>query len=109
MVLGYHPSTCSVHTFYASTPRMPRIRTGRPHRLDAHEIKTAVAHQAAAREAAETPFVNLFDPARQLGPDGRPAVSRRAPIYEDVPDAQWNDWRWQLATASTTSRRSGRS
>ena len=26
-----------------------------------------------------------------------PAVSRRAPIWEDVPDAQWNDWRWQLS------------
>ena len=54
--------------------------------MDAHEIKTAVAHQEAARAAAEAPFVNLSDPARLLGPDGRPAVSRRAPIYEDVPD-----------------------
>ena len=41
--------------------------------------------------------MNLADPARALGPDGRPAVSRRAPIWEDVPDAQWNDWRWQLS------------
>ena len=65
--------------------------------MDAQEIKTAVAHQAAARAAAEAPFVNLADPARALGPDGRPAVSRRAPICEDVPDAQWNDWRWQLS------------
>jgi len=23
--------------------------------------------------------------------------SRRAPIWADVPDAQWNDWRWQLS------------
>ncbi len=23
--------------------------------------------------------------------------SRRAPIYQDVPAAQWNDWRWQLS------------
>ena len=37
------------------------------------------------------------DPARALGPDGRPAVSRRAPIWEDVPDEKWNDWRWQLS------------
>ena len=65
--------------------------------MDAQEIKTAVAHQDAARNAAEAPFVNLSDPARVLGPDGRPAVSRRAPIYEDVPDEQWNDWRWQLS------------
>jgi lysine 2,3-aminomutase len=24
-------------------------------------------------------------------------VSRRAPIYADVPDEKWNDWRWQLS------------
>ena len=64
--------------------------------MDAQEIKTATEHQAAQRALAEAPFVNLADPARQLGSDGRPAVSRRAPIYEDVPDSQWNDWRWQL-------------
>jgi L-lysine 2,3-aminomutase len=23
--------------------------------------------------------------------------SKRAPIYKDVPDDQWNDWRWQLS------------
>ena len=64
--------------------------------MDAQEIKTAVSHQDAQR-AAETPFINLADPARALGPDGKPAVSRRAPIYEDVPDEKWNDWRWQLS------------
>ena len=46
---------------------------------------------------APTAFVNLRDPARRLGLDGRPAVSRRAPIWADVPDEQWNDWRWQLS------------
>ena len=65
--------------------------------MDAQEIKAAVAHQDAARVAAETPFVNRRDPAQALGPDGRPAVSRRAPIWEDVPDEKWNDWRWQLS------------
>ena len=53
--------------------------------MDAQEIKTAVAHQDAARAAAEAPFVNLADPARALGPDGRPAVSRRAPIWDGRP------------------------
>ena len=53
--------------------------------MDAQEIKTAVAHQDAAKLAAAAPFVNLADPARVLGPDGLPAVSRRAPIYEAVP------------------------
>ena len=65
--------------------------------MDAQEIKQAVAHQAAQRAAAEEPFVNLRDPALALGPDGRPAVSRRAPLWEDVPDEKWNDWRWQLS------------
>src|SRR5450759_1567753 len=26
-----------------------------------------------------------------------PLVSKRAPIYQDVPDEKWNDWRWQLS------------
>ena len=65
--------------------------------MDAQEIKTAVAHQDAARAAAEAPFVNLADPAQVLGPDGQPAVSRRAPMWADIPDEQWNDWRWQLS------------
>lgn len=26
-----------------------------------------------------------------------PFTSKRAPIYADVPDAQWNDWRWQMS------------
>jgi len=45
----------------------------------------------------EQPFVNQRDPARRLGPDGSPAVSRRAPLWADVPDDKWNDWRWQLS------------
>src|SRR6186713_841198 len=75
--------------------QLPSIVGGR-NRLDAQEIKTAVAHKEAQR-AAETPFINLADPARALGADGKPAVSRRAPIYADVPDEKWNDWRWQLS------------
>ncbi|MFN2216008.1 MAG: lysine 2,3-aminomutase [Anaerolineales bacterium] len=26
-----------------------------------------------------------------------PYTSRRAPIYQDVPDEDWNNWRWQLS------------
>jgi lysine 2,3-aminomutase len=26
-----------------------------------------------------------------------PLLSRRAPVYADVPDEKWNDWRWQLS------------
>jgi len=30
-----------------------------------------------------------------MSPNGFP--SKRAPIYQDVPDEKWNDWRWQLS------------
>ena len=65
--------------------------------MDADEIKVAVAHQAAAAATSQEPWVNRRDPAQTLGPDGAPAVSRRAPIWQDVPDEKWNDWRWQLS------------
>ena len=64
-----------------------------------------VAHPAVhspSTPADETPFVNLRDPARALGPDGRPAVSHRAAIWADVPDDKWNDWRWQLSNRVNT-------
>jgi lysine 2,3-aminomutase len=31
-----------------------------------------------------------------------PFVSKRAVIYQDVPDEKWNDWRWQLANRLNT-------
>ena len=46
--------------------------------------------------SAGVPFVNPRDPARAMGLDGKPAVSRRAPIWADVPDEKWNDWRLSL-------------
>jgi lysine 2,3-aminomutase len=52
---------------------------------------------APAAPESERPWVNPRDPAQALGPDGRPARSRRAPRWTDVPDAQWDDWRWQLS------------
>ena len=57
---------------------------------------------AAHSELTEVPFVNQRDPARRVGPDGQPAVSRRAPIWADVPDEKWNDWRWQLSNRINT-------
>jgi lysine 2,3-aminomutase len=42
-------------------------------------------------------WVNPRDPARAVGPGGRPARSRRTPRYADAPDAQWDDWRGQLS------------
>jgi hypothetical protein len=65
--------------------------------VDASEIEATVAHQASVAAAAQAPFVNRRDPARSVGPDGRPAVSRRAPLWANVPDEKWNDWRWQLS------------
>lgn len=32
-----------------------------------------------------------------------PFRSIRAPLYRDVPDEKWNDWRWQLANRLNTS------
>ncbi len=32
-----------------------------------------------------------------------PIVSKRAPIYSDVPDEKWNDWRWQLSHRLNTA------
>jgi lysine 2,3-aminomutase len=64
--------------------------------------------EATHAHEPETPFVNLRDPALALGPDGRPAQSRRAPIWEDVPDERWNDWRWQLSNRVNTAEEIGR-
>jgi lysine 2,3-aminomutase len=64
---------------------------------------------AAARDAhCDEPFVNLRDPARALGPDGKPAVSRRAAIWADVPDEKWDDWRWQMSNRVNTVEEIGR-
>jgi lysine 2,3-aminomutase len=60
-------------------------------------VTDTIAPKPEAPSEAEVPFVNRRDPARALGPDGRPAVSRRAAIWADVPDEKWNDWRWQLS------------
>lgn len=65
--------------------------------MDAQEIKVAETHRATALATTDAAWVNPRDPARALGPDGLPAVSRRASIWADVPDEKWNDWRWQLS------------
>jgi lysine 2,3-aminomutase len=65
--------------------------------VDAEEIKIATAHRAAEQAALEAAWVNPRDPAMALGPDGLPARSRRAPLWADVPDEKWDDWRWQLS------------
>jgi lysine 2,3-aminomutase len=31
-----------------------------------------------------------------------PFISKRAPVYADVPDEQWNNWRWQLSNRINT-------
>jgi len=32
----------------------------------------------------------------------RPFTSKRAPVYADVPDEKWNNWRWQLSNRINT-------
>jgi lysine 2,3-aminomutase len=32
-----------------------------------------------------------------------PIISKRAPLYADVPDEKWNDWRWQLSHRLNTA------
>jgi lysine 2,3-aminomutase len=59
--------------------------------------ETQDAAAAATGAVIERPWVNPRDPAQALGPDGRPARSPRAPIWADVPDEKWDDWRWQLS------------
>ena len=34
---------------------------------------------------------------------GKPFLSQRAPAYADVPDEQWNNWRWQLSNRLNTA------
>ena len=62
---------------------------------DAKRLPTVPAELAVT--SPETPFVNRRDPARALGPDGKPARSRRPAYWADVPDEKWDDWRWQLS------------
>jgi lysine 2,3-aminomutase len=80
-----------VHRLYASAGRGQRGRSG------IAEVRVESGQQHKAVAVAEQPWVNPRDPARTLGPDGKPARSRRAPIWADVPDEQWDDWRWQLS------------
>jgi lysine 2,3-aminomutase len=72
-----------------------------------HDLTSRPGPETAAHPD-ETPFVNLRDPARALGPHGKPAVSRRAPIWDDVPDGRWNDWRWQLSNRVNSVEEIGR-
>jgi lysine 2,3-aminomutase len=85
----------------------PSAQSGAPAHSAGQSVGQTSAHSAGhpsshAVAQVETPFVNLRDPARALGPDGRPAQSRRAPIWADVPDDRWNDWRWQLSNRVNT-------
>src|SRR5689334_2985362 len=57
----------------------------------------AIVDTSLTAPGTDETWVNPRDPARLLGPDGRPARSRRAPLWADVPDTQWDDWRWQLS------------
>ena len=45
------------------------------------------------------------DPARGAGVDDEPpSASPRHPLWKDVPDRQWDDWKWQQANAVRSVR-----
>ena len=66
--------------------------------MDAQEIKTAVAHQAR-RPGRRRGAVRQPAPIRRArsARTGAPRSAAAPRCWEDVPDAQWNDWRWQLS------------
>jgi lysine 2,3-aminomutase len=72
--------------------------------VELETTKPAAPAPAAPHGVGEldSTWVNPRDPALALGPDGKPARSRRAPIWDDVPDEKWNDWRWQLSNRVNT-------
>src|SRR5512141_3243858 len=43
------------------------------------------------------PYRNACQTLRRPFMCPAPFPSRRAPIYKDIPDEKWNDWRWQLS------------
>jgi len=55
--------------------------------------KLDITEEEPSLEAEEPPQLSA---TRTIGAQGE-RQSRRAAIWEDVPDAQWNDWRWQLS------------
>ena len=48
--------------------------------------------------ASVTPTCNGFE---EDEPPGKP---RRHPLWHDVPETQWNDWRWQSQNAIRSVR-----
>jgi lysine 2,3-aminomutase len=65
-------------------------------------VATPAKHAGTGLIDESAAWVNPRDPAQALGPDGKPARSRRAPIWADVPDEKWDDWRWQLSNRINT-------
>ncbi len=52
-------------------------------------------------EVAPVPFADQFGGGDNEEPPGKP---KRHPIWRDVPDQQWNDWRWQSQNAIRSVR-----
>ena len=52
-------------------------------------------------EVAPVPFADQFGGGDSEEPPGKP---KRHPIWRDVPDHQWNDWRWQSQNAIRSVR-----
>ena len=50
-------------------------------------------------------LLTLEDPTfkEQTNMSNHPFLSKRAPIYQEIPDEKWNDWRWQLSHRLNTA------
>ena len=48
-------------------------------------------------KSEEPPQQALAEEPPHRSAQGGRGMSQRAPLWADVPDAQWNDWRWQLS------------
>ena len=79
------------------------------------ELRLGITTAARPGGRPARPSPRARDPVRQPPRPrprpraGRPpAVSRRAPIWADVPDERWNDWRWQLSNRVNTVEEIGR-
>ena len=94
------PATCRLHRLYASEPAICPCLTLEPGgspawtpRRSRRRSPTRMPPGPPPRRRSSTSPTRPARSARTAAP----AVSRRAPIWEDVPDEKWNDWRWQLS------------
>ena len=50
------------------------------------------------------PHSRPVDPVPSTPDDEPPSAGRRHPVWADVPDHQWDDWKWQQQNAIRSIR-----